>query len=1573
MNPNDKKTLRAISLELRHTLEGTYDDRGRFQPGDLERRLNAIGVWRDRPAKPLAELTHLPHEDQTARQVIDAYLGFRAEAGVGQAEAVDEFVREAAYNWANRLLALRCMEARGIIDEVILQKEIYGRRSMVHNRLGQRDPALLAQPDEGLFTVLLTQFRERARELPGLFNPKAPAIALRPSLAALKKCIGLLSGTVKVGSYEAGGDELFAAPDALGWAYQYWNAEEKDRVFEKVRTKKGAKIAGADIIPATQLYTEPYMVKFLVQNSLGALWQGMYPDSDLADGWDYYVRDADRAPVDKKPVGDITFLDPACGSGHFHLEAFDLLYAMYEAEAGNQYSAISIQSPEEICAAILNRNLYGIDIDERAIQIAQAALWMKAKEKAWELEPEALTSFHHHFVATNIRLPRGKDHLETFLRQYPEERPLRPALETVFEGLENAHELGSLLQLEEPVEKELRYLQDKQAEVPQTEQQGVLFAEMEKPRQGALPFDVESYDAWKTKTLARLRAHFEAEAEAADLTQAFFGQSVGKGLALFDILAKRYDIVVANPPYMGSKNMSKIVKDYVTKNYSPGKRDLFGTFILRCVQLATKYAAMITLNSWLSQKAFLTLREKILESCKLQFVVQLGRHAFSEADPPGFACLFSIRIAIPTDTDTIFGYEHPKSLPSKQQALLLEQLIKQSTHTQVNQFELLELPDTPILVNLPDGLVSLITTSTKLADIADVPKGMSTANNDRFLRCFWEVYTNSRWYPYAKGGTYCKWYGLLWNVVDYENNGIRLKSDRAVIRNEHYYGQKGLTYTEVARGSFGVRALEKDHLFDARSPGIFATTVSSEGLATVLNSRFVCFFFRQLSPGILLDQAYAPKVPVPKKHSIKELAAIGEWAIEAKKQLVELSLSEYIFDPKHTSTTNERLLVSALLATCESFIDSEVFNSFAADSEDKDFVMQRLGYPPGWYQPINSYDMFPLNSNPITEAPQVVREFFEALPRHNLSPTELQNLKSQLQFIFELGSGSKIDPSEIGDLLIPYNDDDIDNAAIIIDTAKPIPTETFLEEISARLQIHPISIYWLLKEGIEQEGWRCPPEEKRLTEDRFTVAVLRLLGHRWPKQIEANEPIPDWAEPTGIIPITGGILHQRVGQASLLAPNGQAGSLSNNLEREFADIVGEKLADWLAGSFFTRHISQFKKRPIAWQLQTSPAPGQRRRGEPAFAVLLYYHKLSADLLPTLRSQFVRDLVRAYETEQRTLRQSQTLSSDQETRLQQLDIWLTELHAFSDALHFVSEQGFGDTPAQQAALRQYALDDAMQSLKAAWLGRLADYALTHALPDWQERADATQLHPEFRDWIAAAIHHLPQHCANVGPKPPQASKLKTDPDAPNLATIIGSQADRMVSQAIALACDAWFDELDAKLLKPLLEERKEVDTAVETAQAQLGEMDALASARYQLEKEIKSLQAKSKKIRKQRRDIRKAAKELRAHIGAWHCPEAAGWTTWLGQQPLFDQFTSLDGKRPSPQTIAEFISQESRYVPDINDGVRVNIAPLQKAGLLAADVLAAKDVDKAIADRADWRADERRWCREGKLPRPGWWV
>lgn len=670
-----KKTLKALVLDLRHLLEGTYNGNGKWQAGDLEQRLAAIGVRRDRDPIPADELPHLSPEDRKAREIVDVYLALRRDAWISYAEAIAEFVRETAYTWANRLLALRCMEARELIDEVILQKEVYGGRSLEHHRLAQRRPELCTGEDDGLFASLDKVFAEQSKRLPLLFDPIAPGIALRPSPAAIKRCIALLSGKETVKNQEPASDDLFKAPDGLGWAYQYWNTEEKDRVFERVRIQKGAKIEGADIVPATQLYTEPYMVKFLVQNSLGAIWMEMHPKSRLHEEWEYFVPFADRAPVEKKPVQEISFFDPACGSGHFLLEAFNLFCTMYEEE-GKQ------TEPSEICRSILERNLYGTDIDERAVQIAEAVLWMKAAEKAFQF-PGANTNL----VASNIRLPKGKDHLKEFLAKNPQDSPLKPALEIILDGMERADELGSLLQITRPVEKELQQLKSRHDALQSNGDK--VQQEMFKPTliQGRLPFGVESYKEWKQKTLAALKSHFATESESADLVQSFFGRSAGQSLLLLDLLSRRYDVVAANPPYMGSKNMGPVLKKYVERHYPLGKRDLYAAFILRCLELATDRGrvAMVTQQSWMFLRSFADLRaaedpdssfQGLLRETTIEALAHLGPGAFGEISGEVVnTVLFSLTKAAP-DSDhrlTAFRLIGPKS-PEEKDRLLRQAL-----------------------------------------------------------------------------------------------------------------------------------------------------------------------------------------------------------------------------------------------------------------------------------------------------------------------------------------------------------------------------------------------------------------------------------------------------------------------------------------------------------------------------------------------------------------------------------------------------------------------------------------------------------------------------------------------------------------------------------------------------------------------------------------------------------------------------------------------------------------------------------------------------------------------------------
>ncbi len=1400
MDANHKKVLRGLSLELRHVLEGDYDEQGRFKPGDLERRLNEMGVWRERSSKPIDELPHLSQVDKVARKVVDAYIKFRDEVGVPHEEAVAEYVRESAYTWANRLLALRCMEARGLIDEIILQKDVYGGRSLVHNRFARKNPEACSSEDDGLFAVLFQEFIERSKELPALFSPNAPAVVLRPSVAAIKKCIALFSGRELVNGQGAANDEVFAAHDAFGWAYQYWNEEEKKRVLNKVRTKKGAKIEGADIISYTQLYTEPYMVKFLVQNSLGALWIGVHPESKLYDKWEYYLKDADRAPVEKKAVSEITFLDPAEGSGHFHLEAFDLLYELYLEEG-------VLKSSESICASILNKNLFGIDIDERAVQISKAVLWMKAKEKAPDLKASDLNAFHDHFVATNIRLPKSKDHLKAFLNKHPEDEQLRPALETVFEGLQNAHELGSLLQIEEPVEKELRFLKEQyKAKIAEGYQKKLFGPTI---IQGQLPEGVESYEDWKSGSLARLKAHFSSEAEAADLTQSFFSQSAEKGLLLFDLLARRYDVVAANPPYMGSKNMGPMLKSYISKYYVPGKHDFYAAFILRNLNLTNPRGrvAMVTRQSWMFLRSFADLRapnnEKIkkmdkdafkglLRETTIETLAHLGPHAFGEITGE------VVNVVIFTIANATFTEKHrltairvigPKN-PEEKDKLLRLMIANGITLNVIKQQDILDVPTAPITYWLGPGAIRLLKGS-KIGDYAEIVQQIITANNPRFLRYAWETPNNTaRWHVYLKAGGYKKWIGFEQTRVDWEQDGIRLKE--SIIAKYPYLkgnsgwllktdsvGKPSLTYSLMAQGSLGVRRVPNGAMCDSVSPTIILTR-QWPGLAAWLNTRSCSFLLRSISSEIKFRESYVARTPVS-SNLPESLASAEEWLTKLKLALVARDATE---DEFVLRTENRNLLLhEAWLITGEGWVENIVCSAQGFSPAELSQICETTGTPAGWFSLISGFDALPKLPEGLSEAPKELIDNFSNFKRRACSINQITDLKSRLRALYEAGPGAKFE--EISEEDTSEDAEEEDKSEVIFGAHIPIPTETFLEEISVKLEIHPISIYWLLKEGIEKEDWHCLPEERRFMEDNFSIMVIRLLGHCWPRQIKAGEPVPDWADKDGIIPITEcygeKILLERVRER---IANEFPGGIVTSIEREFEEIVGMSLEKWLSGPFFVRQISQFKKRPIVWIIESKPISNPASKGrkrssrassEPVFSCLVYYHKLDSDLLPKIRTQYVGPLKIRYETELRVLERTKNPTADQSARKVQLGNWIEELKTFDLRLETVIRDGF-----------------------------------------------------------------------------------------------------------------------DSDILKNILD-----------------------------------------------------------------------------KEPL-DIWTSRDGAAPHPNTKEELIIQEKRYYPDINDGVRVNIAPLQKAGLLATDVIANKDIDKAISDRAEWRADERRWCRQGKLPKPGWW-
>jgi N-6 DNA Methylase len=1415
---SDHRALKQNTLAFRHLLEG-YQDDGTWVPGDLELVLRGYGIFRDRDWLDPNRLSHLGDEGLALRHRLKEAIEALPESAQQKSSSEDLqgatalYIREAAYTWFNRLVALRCLEARVPgVDEAIKVKPDYAGRSLRHDRFCRQYPELCQGEDGGLAAFLREVCAEAAQELPLLFDPDSPLTLVTPSPDALQKCVRVLSGEkvslTRSASDIADGlsDDAFCEPDLLGWIYQYWNTEEKDRVFEAAA--RGKKIEGPDIIPATCIYTEDYMVRFLVENSLGVLWVEIHPDSRLPEQWPYFVRNAERRPHEPRPVTDLTFLDPACGSGHFLVYAFDLLWDMYQEEG-------RITDPAEICRSILERNLYGIDIDERSVQIAAISLYLKAKERAPHFTPQRVN-----LVAANASVP--PDAVQRYLQAHPEDRPLHGVLESIFEGLENVSEVGSLLQVEEQLDRALQDLRKQEAcrakDGPEQISMLPLLGLRVPPIQGQLSLDMlPPWEDWKPAVLDRLHRQFQQEADAKDLSTAIFGTQAAKGLGLIELLSSRYDVVTANPPYMGSKNMGLLLKTYVQRHYPQGKRDLYAAFIQRCLQLAEPggKVAMVTQQSWMFLGSFAELRKGVLQQQTIECLAHLGEHGFEELAAAGaFVALFVLTQAPPAPEQRLWAARliGPESAGEKATALeRAAQGNELAVVSQPLQARFLSIPYATLSYWLRDRFFELLV-GRALGDVADVVQGLATANDPRFVRFTWEAppktwatpVRSRRWVPFEKGGGYAKWFGHHFWVVDWENNGIRMKlvtierygNAGKRIYNEGYFFQSGYTYSSLARGSVGLRYLT-DSLWGAvLADAVMPRTTTPTGLGAVLNTRLTSAAVRWFRPQIVLSASYVARVPVP-EHIPSMVITLESACIDLKRWLVARNPVEQTFAIRLASgtfslaetyrlATEQVAVVAATLHALEGISEKEVFNAYSIIGDDLATVLDETGMPAGWYPILEGHDAIP----PLPDGlplPTLVLELLARERRQVVSSDELAALKARLRVLYEVGWSERPEAGETEDTQGTEDEEKDETSAL--GAHIPIPTETVVEAFSQKLKIHPISIYWLLKELREQEGVVSLSELHSYVEDYFTVVLLRLLGYHWPRQIEAGEPVPEWADPDGIIPLIDGtgqrMLLDRV-RERIATDFGEA--RVDAIEQEFHQIMDRSLIDWLARDFFPHHVSQFKRRPIAWLLESGRAVDTRwettrsHRGRrparsrgSAFACLVYYHKLTADSLTRIKTHYLRPVLQRREfelaEERRRAAEGNTAARASAERLAEV---VDELTAFEAALDTVSTQGFSS-----------------------------------------------------------------RHLVDL--------LNKDEPDS------------------------------------------------------------------------------------------------------------------WMRRTP----------QSPIPDKEA-FIRQEQAYDPDLNDGVRVNIAPLQKYGLLATDVLAKKDVDRAIEDRAAWRADERRWCREGKLPKPGWW-
>ena len=773
------------------------------------------------------------------------------QAGGGE-EGRRHVVERYAYRWFNRIIAFRYMDVHGFtgtpvvspagltstngLPEVLAaaKRGEYDSRvfsAHVNDKAKERiegllSGSILADDPQGRAYGLLLQSECRFwnRNLPFMFENVGKEAGRVDELlmpADLLAEGSVLRNAVEVMTPEdCGVDDPSGNVEIIGWLYQYYISERKNEVMDGI--KKNHK-AGAEEIPAaTQLFTPDWIVRYLVQNTVGRLWMQSHPDSQLCKNWDYYIQPSGDDSAGNEDIlniqapEDLTVCDPACGSGHMLTYAFDLLYEIYEEEG---------YAPSDIPGLILKHNLYGMEIDERAASLAAFALTMKARSRS--------RRFFKKQVEPNIQ------RIAPIAFEEGEVAELNDLYQvnldsTVWNTYAKADVYGSLIQPP-------RELVELAASSP------------------------ESEDGIDTLFDPLLREHAEDV-----FTQTRY-------------LARKYAAVVANPPYMGAKNMSGELKQFVQDHYEDGKADLFAAFIL-CNRQFIQHGAMlgmITMQSWMFLSSFEALRRKLLDSSSIETMAHLGAGAFDSIGGEVVStAAFTLKNNSSSGNGTYIRLVDVSGDDNQSKACV--DAIKGDTDYlfEVNQHEFAQVPGSPIVYWLSKPMLDTFAKNKALEEIAEPRQGLATADNARFVREWWEpsnyktgfdcelreesIERGTKWFPYNKGGEYRKWYGNQEFVVNLENDGKELEDfrPRSVIRNPKTYFRPSISWSKISSGAPAFRYFPQGFIYDVAGTSIFCTNEQRKGIIAYTNSSLAYAQLTAIAPTLNFEVGQIASLPI---------------------------------------------------------------------------------------------------------------------------------------------------------------------------------------------------------------------------------------------------------------------------------------------------------------------------------------------------------------------------------------------------------------------------------------------------------------------------------------------------------------------------------------------------------------------------------------------------------------------------------------------------------------------------------------------------------------------------------------
>ena len=812
---------------------------------DTKYRAGLVGVTETAVAEPLPQSNEtvqffdvgLPQpyriegEAVTQRQRFVAELNKETAKQGSYTAAYQTVVDKVAYTWFNRLIAVRYMEVNDLLPS---------RTRVLSSADGRAEPQIVTTP----FDAVLDYTPAEQQQIVTLKNDNKLDEAFR--LLFLKQCAALgdclprlfeqvddymplllaLSFTDKDGVVchlvnDIPESDWQDAVQIVGWLYQYYNTEPKEQVFANL--KKNIKISAANIPAATQLFTPDWIVRYMVENSLGRLWSEGPPDFDKSE-WKYYLDEAPQEPQVVQQLAelrkgyaaltpeDIKCIDPCMGSGHILAYLFDVLMQIYRS-AG--------YTDRDAAASIVEHNLYGLDIDDRAAQMAYFVVMMKGCQYD--------SRFLRRHLNPHVYAIQESGELSQTAFGYcgPEE----PTARTLWDTFRNAKEYGSILQPK------------------------VTLEELDK---------------------------LEARLQEAD-RMAGYGSLGVQGLTyqLLDVmyplidqarmLVQKYDVVVTNPPYMGGSGMNARLSDYVKKVYPDSKSDLFACFMERADAFVkeNRFTSLITMESWMFLSSFEKLRDKVNLNKTIVNMVHmpyLGKGGTSLGINFGTAAVVMKKGHI---RNYAAQYEYTVYYECDEEGVPFVFPTKNERWKTATQENFSKIPGSPVAYWVSENFIGTFLRGISIDSISKYTGSQNiTANNEKYLRYIWEVVntevgTNTHWAVYIKGGTYRKWYGNIELVVDWSDSAREFYKNNPTsnLLGKPYRFREGITYTELTSGTNSFRYLPAIAIFDKKGPCIVDVQHRSYCLA-FFNTKVAVEYFKLLNPTITLQVKDVKNTPI---------------------------------------------------------------------------------------------------------------------------------------------------------------------------------------------------------------------------------------------------------------------------------------------------------------------------------------------------------------------------------------------------------------------------------------------------------------------------------------------------------------------------------------------------------------------------------------------------------------------------------------------------------------------------------------------------------------------------------------